>query len=112
MNQEEGFRVVQIKDIPEIILNHRGDSNLILYYPTGDNDHIKLVSSLLTEMCHDDNKTLCLAGDPLDIDVARDINNSDFITNVYTNGSRIYTTSRLSVREKALLRISNTNVRI
>ena len=81
--EDEGFKIIQLKDIPEVILNHRGDSNLLLYYPTGDNDHIRLVSTMLAEICHDDNKTLCLAGDPLDINVALDIHDRDYITNVY-----------------------------
>ncbi len=81
--EDEGFTVIPVKDVPEIILNHRGDSDLLLYYPTGDNDHIKLVSTILTEICRDDNKTLCLAGDPLDINVALDIHDKDYISSVY-----------------------------
>ena len=81
--ESDGFRVIQIADVPEIILNHRADSNIWLYYPTGLNDHIRLVSHLLAEMCHDDNKTLCLAGDPMDIDVALSIYEKDYIASVY-----------------------------
>jgi CheY-like chemotaxis protein len=81
--ESEDFLVTTVKDIPEVILNHRAESNLLLYYPSGDNDHIKIVSTMLTEMCRDDNKTLCLAGDPLDIETARDIHDKDFITAVY-----------------------------
>ena len=81
--EDEGFYVIHVKDIPEVILNHRGDSDLIIYYPSGDNDHIKTVSTMLAEMCHDDDKTLCLAGDPIDIEAARDIHGKDSIAAVY-----------------------------
>ncbi len=81
--EDEGFYVIHVKDIPEVILNHRGDSDLIIYYPSGDNDHIKTVSTMLAEMCHDDDKTLCLAGDPIDIEAARDIHGRDSIAAVY-----------------------------
>ena len=81
--ESEGFCVIHVKDIPEVILNHRADSDLIIYYPSGDNDHIKTVSTMLAEMCHDDDKTLCLAGDPIDIEAARDIHGKDSIAAVY-----------------------------
>ena len=81
--ESEGFCVIHVKDIPEVILNHRADSDLIIYYPSGDNDHIKTVSTMLAEMCHDDDKTLCLAGDPIDIEAARDIHGRDSIAAVY-----------------------------
>ncbi len=81
--EAEGFTVITVKDIPEVILNHRAESELLLYYPSGDDDHIRVVSTMLTEMCRDDDKTLCLAGDPLDIETARDIHDSDYITAVY-----------------------------
>ena len=81
--EDEDFSVITVKDIPEVILNHRAESNLLLYYPSGDNDHIKVVSTMLTEICRDDGKTLCLAGDPLDIEAARDIHDKDCIAAVY-----------------------------
>ena len=81
--QDAGFTVIPVKDMPEVILAHRYESNLIIYYPSGDIDHIKLVSTMLTEMCRDDNKTLCLTGDPIDIDAARKVHDSNYITTVY-----------------------------
>ena len=81
--KDAGFNVIPVKDIPEIILAHRAESNLIIYYPSGDIDHIKLVSTMLTEMCRDDNKTLCLTGDPIDIDAALKVHDSNYITTVY-----------------------------
>lgn len=81
--ENEGFSVIPVKDIPEVILNHRAESDLFLYYPAGDTDHIKIVSTMLAEICRDDNKTLCIAGDPLDIEAARDIHDRDYIASVY-----------------------------
>lgn len=80
---DDGFKIITEKDIPEFILRHRRESNLILYYPSGDTDHIKVVSSMLAEMCRDDNKTLCLTGDPVDIDAALKIHDKDSISSVY-----------------------------
>ncbi|MCR5268437.1 MAG: response regulator [Lachnospiraceae bacterium] len=79
----EDFKVITVKDIPEVILNHQAESSLLLYYPTGDIDHIKVVSTMLAEMCRDDNKILCLAGDPIDIEAASSIHDKDCITAVY-----------------------------
>lgn len=81
--EREGFKVIEVGEIPEIILNHRGDAKLLLYYPTGSSDHIKQLSTMLAEMCHDDKKTLCLTGEPADIDAALDIHDRDYISSVY-----------------------------
>lgn len=80
---EAGFEVITVKDTPELILNHRADSGILLYYPSGDYDHIKVVSTMLTEMCRDDRKILCLAGNPLDIEAAQDVHDSKYIYSVY-----------------------------
>ncbi len=79
----EGFDVMTIPDDPKVILNHRADSNILLYYPSGDNDHIKRVSTMLAEMCRDDDKILCLAGDYLDIATAQEIHDKEYIKSVY-----------------------------
>lgn len=81
--EDEGFDVMTIPDIPEVILNHRADSNILIYYPSGDSDHIKIVATMLAEMCRDDSKVLCLAGEPLDIATAQDIHDNKFIASVY-----------------------------
>ncbi len=70
-------------ETPSIILNHRADSNILLYYPTGDKDHIKSVSTMLAEMCRDDGKILCLAGDLLDVATTQEIHDSKYIKSVY-----------------------------
>ena len=82
--EEEEFTVITINDTREEILEHRADSKLMLYYPSGDNDHTKLISTMLTEMCRDDNKILCLAGDPLDIEAALKTHDKGYIRSIYT----------------------------
>ena len=79
----KSFDVMIIPDDPKIILNHRADSDILIYYPSGDNDHIKSVCTMLTEMCRDDNKILCLAGDYLDIETAQEIHDKECIKSVY-----------------------------
>ena len=81
--EDVGFEVILIPDIPEVILNHRADSNIVIYYPSGASDHIKVISTMLAEMCRDDEKLLCLAGEPLDITTAQDIHGKEYISSVY-----------------------------
>ena len=82
--EEEDFDVISIKDTREEILEHRADSKLILYYPSEDADQTKVISAMLTEMCRDDNKILCLAGDPLDLKTALETHDKEYISSVYT----------------------------
>ncbi|WP_029319143.1 response regulator [Butyrivibrio sp. AE3004] len=66
-----GFKVTVISDEPNMIIAYRSRVEQIIYYPeTNDKSHIKLTMNLLGEMCQDDSKILCLAGDPQDIDIA------------------------------------------
>ncbi len=88
--EDEGFDVLTIPAIPEVILNHRADANILIFYPTGTNDQIKVISTMLAEMCRDDDKILCLAGEPLDIATARDIHDSERITSVYPRPIDLY----------------------
>ena len=81
--ENEGFDVLTIPDVPKIILNHRADSNILLYYPTGDTNNIKAVSTMLAEMCRDDGKIFCLAGDSPDVAAAQDIYGREYIKSVY-----------------------------
>ncbi len=81
--EDAGFDVMLIPDVPEIILNHRADSNIVIYYPSGSSDHIKMISTMLAEMCRDDDKLFCLAGEPLDITTAQDIHGKEYISSVY-----------------------------
>ncbi|WP_022761551.1 response regulator [Butyrivibrio sp. AD3002] len=65
------FKVTVIPDEPDKIITYRSKVDIIIYYPgTNDKSHIKLTMNLLAEMCQDDSKLLCIAGDPQDIDIA------------------------------------------
>ena len=88
--KDEGFKVIAVPAVPEDILEHRTDANILLYYVTGDNDHIRVISTMLAEICRDDGKKLCLAGDPLDIAAAQNIHNREFISSVYPRPINLY----------------------
>ena len=80
---EIGFKVITIRDELQEINLHRPDADMMLYYPTGDVVHIKHISAQLAEISRDDNKTLCFAGEPLDISSALKIHDSNFVSAVY-----------------------------
>ena len=68
---ENDFKVIQIPDRPDVIINHKFDANIILYYPgITEEPHIDLTMNLLGEICQDDSKILCLIGAANDIDEA------------------------------------------
>ena len=79
-----GFKVIQVPDQPDVIINYKFDANLILYYPGSDEDsHIDLTMNLLGEICQDDSKILCLVGDINDIDVAMSSKGSYRVSRTY-----------------------------
>ncbi len=77
--EDVGFRITCVPDDPAEILEHRNDAHFWIYYPAGDPEHIRLISSHLTELCEDDNRTLFLVGDTLDIAEARQVTNPECI---------------------------------
>ena len=77
--EEAGFRIICVPDEPSEILEHRHDADFWLYYPAGDSEHIRLISSHLVELCEDDDRTMFLVGDALDIAEARQIHNPECI---------------------------------
>ncbi len=82
--QEAGLKVIRVPDDPAEILEHRHDATLWLYYPAGDSEHIRLISSHLSELCEDDNSIFCVAGDTRDIAEAKKIHNPERIKAEYT----------------------------
>jgi CheY-like chemotaxis protein len=69
--EEAGFNVVSIPDEPDRIIAHRKDFGIIIYHTSlSDNAHIGLTMNLLGEICHDDNKILCLTGEMSDLKTA------------------------------------------
>ncbi len=62
--EEAGFRITCVADDPAEILEHRHVAFFWIYYPAGDPEHIRMISSHLAELCEDDKRTLFLVGDP------------------------------------------------
>ena len=67
----KGLSVISVKDAPDLIINHRFDADIILYYVKYEQDsHIELNMNFLGEICQDDSKILCLIGDAEDVKIA------------------------------------------
>ena len=82
--EDADFSIIGIADEPDEIMHHRLDADLLLYYPEGDDlAHIRVVSSLLYEICRDNGKTLCLIGDAQDIETAQSSMGSAFAAHTY-----------------------------
>ena len=63
--------VIPVQDAPDLIINHRFDADIILYYVKSEKDsHIELNMNFLGEICQDDSKILCLIGDAEDVKIA------------------------------------------
>ena len=81
--ERAGFNVITVADDEDDILDHCFDAEIILYYPQGEKEHIRSISSRLAELCRDTRKTYCLAGDILDIKEAQRIHLSEWISSCY-----------------------------
>jgi len=80
-----GFKVITIADEPDLIIRHRFDAGIIIYYPgTINNSHISLIMNLLGEICQDDSKILCLVGEAADLKTALSSNGAYRICRSYT----------------------------
>ena len=79
------FKVLPIEDEPYLIINHRYDADIRVYYLyPGDTSQHELIVNLLGEMSQDDARILCLVGDAADI---RSVMNSRWahrVTRFYT----------------------------
>ncbi|MBQ7557708.1 MAG: response regulator [Lachnospiraceae bacterium] len=68
---DKGYKVISVPDSPDLIINHRFDADIVIYFPEfHDDSHIGVTMSLLGEVCQDDSKVLVLTGDSNDIEVA------------------------------------------
>ncbi len=68
---DKGYKVISVPDSPDLIINHRFDADIVIYFPEfHDDSHIGVTMSLLGEVCQDDSKVLILTGDSNDIEVA------------------------------------------
>ncbi len=81
--EKADFNIIRVSDDLSEILEHRHDADFWLYYPAGDPDHIRLITSHLTELTEDDDRILCLVGDALDIAEAKKIHNPERIKAEY-----------------------------
>ncbi len=81
--EKADFNIIRVSDDLAEILEHRHDADFWLYYPAGDPDHIRLITSHLTELTEDDDRILCLVGDALDIAEAKKIHNPERIKAEY-----------------------------
>lgn len=74
-----GFKVSHAIDEETDILEHRFDGDILVYYPTGDQEHIHFMSNYLSEICRDDRKIYIVAGNVEDVQIARRIPLAEWI---------------------------------
>ena len=67
--EQADFKVHRVRDDIDDISRHKDDSDLVLYYPTGNKDYIETVTIFLLDLCEDGNKTLCVIGDKYDVEI-------------------------------------------
>ncbi len=81
---EAKFNVITIPDEPDRIIASRNDADIIIYNPgTNDASNIGITMNLLGEICQDDSKILCLAGEITDINRAMASNGSHRVSKIY-----------------------------
>lgn len=78
-----GFKVISVPENEDEIFDHRIEADIVLYYPQGNKEHIRNISAFLSDMCRDDRKIYCLAGDIPDVKEACRIPLSNEISAVY-----------------------------
>ncbi|MBR1470359.1 MAG: response regulator [Lachnospiraceae bacterium] len=81
--QDAGFSVCCVADDTDAVLDHRFDADLILYYASGEKEHIRAMSSHIAEICGEDRKIYCIVGDPADLQEASLIRRKDLIRAQY-----------------------------
>ena len=81
--EDVGFRVSQAPDDETGILERRFDGDIVVYYPTGDQEHIHTISNYLSEICRDNRKIYVLAGNTEDVATARKIPLCEYIGAAY-----------------------------
>ena len=82
--RKAGFKVFSIDDEPGLIIANRFASDIVLYMPSGgEESHTILTMNLLGEICHDDSKILCLAGDHWELEYAMSANGAFRVAECY-----------------------------
>ena len=81
---DSGFSVISIPEEPAAIIAHRQEADIAVYYPSiADGSNIELTINLLSELCLDDAKLLCVTGDPSDLALAMSSNGAQRISGTY-----------------------------
>ncbi|MCR5790412.1 MAG: response regulator [Lachnospiraceae bacterium] len=79
-----GFEFVSIPDEPDRIIAYRNGADIVVYCPmTNEKSHTALTMNLLAEICQDDAKIFCLAGDADELEKAMSASGSHRISRRY-----------------------------
>ena len=78
------FNVITIPDEPDRIIASRNDAEIIIYNPgTNDDSNVSITMNILSEICQDDAKILCLTGEVAEINKAMASNGAGLVSRVY-----------------------------
>ena len=75
--QQKKYSVKCVSDEISDITAKRNESDVIIYYACGADDHIMMVTRYLTELVLNLRKTVCVVGDPEDVAITRTLPFSD-----------------------------------
>lgn len=78
-----GFKVIRIEDDMDVINQRRNEAEILLYYPSGHNTRIELVTRYMTDICREEHKTLCILGELHNIAAARQADEENKIYATY-----------------------------
>ncbi len=78
------FKVITVPDEPDRIIASRNDAEIIIYNPgTNDGSNVGITMNILSEICQDDSKILCLTGDMSEINRAMASNGAGLVSRIY-----------------------------
>ncbi len=81
--EDVGFNVIETGDNLDEINYNSSFADMILYYVSGSKEIIAQRMSLLTDICNEFNKTLCIAGEERCVSEAQNTENRQRIVGVY-----------------------------
>lgn len=81
--QDVGFNVIETGDNLDDINYHSSFADMILYYVSGPKEIIAQRMSFLTDICNENNKTICLVGEDRCVTEAQNTENGQRIVGVY-----------------------------
>ena len=80
---EFGFDVKCVPDNLAEIATHRNEADIILYYLPGSVSQMEQTMPYLFELCHNEHKTLSVAGEPANISRAKVFDEDEIIYEFY-----------------------------